>query len=63
MCCALSEYTLYALLRTGSTQKFMKRPDMTERLLTDALTVSADKQYISTLIEHSQLAQSCLAPI
>ena len=35
MCCVLWEDTLYVLLRTGLTQKFMKRPDMTERLLTD----------------------------
>ena len=31
----------------------MKRPDMTERLLTDELTISADKKDISTLFEHS----------
>ena len=31
----------------------MKRPDMTERLLTDASTISADKKGISTLFEHS----------
>ena len=36
MCCFLYEGTLFVLLRTGSTQNFMKRPDMTERLLTDA---------------------------
>ena len=35
MCCVLYEETLYVLLRTGLTQKSMKRPDMAERLLTD----------------------------
>ena len=42
MLCPLRD-TLYVLLRTGSTQKFMKHPEMTERLLTDVLTFSADK--------------------
>ena len=31
----------------------MKRSDMTERLLTDEQTISADKKDISTLFEHS----------
>ena len=34
MLCPLGN-TLYVMLRAGLTQKFMKRPDMTERLLTD----------------------------
>ena len=33
----------------------MKRPNMTERLLTDEQTISTDKQYISTLFEHSHV--------
>ena len=32
----------------------MKRPYMTERLLTDEQTICADKKDISTLFEHSQ---------
>ena len=35
-CCVLKEDTLFVRLRTGSTQEFMKRPNMTERVLTDA---------------------------
>ena len=49
MCCGLKEDTLFVLFRTGSTQKFVKRPDMTERVLTDSLTISADKKDISTI--------------
>ena len=53
MCYVLKEDTLYALLRTGLTQTSMNRPDMTERLLTDEKTISADKKDISTLFERS----------
>ena len=31
----------------------MKRPDMTERLLNDELTIRSDKKDISALFEHS----------
>ena len=43
----------YVMLRTGLIQKIMKRLDMTERLLTDEETISADKKDISTLFEHN----------